>query len=494
MKSVLSYNRKWWAFLGITALALILTGELTAQKKLAHSAAINGVRERLGRAEGPDKEMILQQCIDLLTTDIANTEKAKDKEESYFYLGSIYFRKNDLVQAWNSYQKSLEYGKRFWEKQEKVTGGITLYSIKEALNDIKLKYFNQASRAYNEGANAATLDTMRLHFDKMFDRFLHLLEWDPKVEINGQSYVKGVYGTLAQANVLLMNKVTTNEERKKHRLEAIKYLEMLANSDKSNFTVVQFIVQLYDLDENYEKAIEWIDRFLGIETTDQEAQKVKIQLVARKGILLQVLNRPDEALKVYEDAIKKDPDNADLHFNLAGLYLNRNETDKALAEFMIVKRLSPNDVESNYQVGDAMFRLYLTKRKETIDKHGAEKADMKKVTETLKPHILEAQTALKDGLAVMEKNIATVQDVMETNYRIGKFYNYLAELEGHLNYTLENKEKVKLQKPYFEKAVEYLKKVVAEKNDHKTAWMHLGTAYMNLQMKKEAEAAFAKSK
>ncbi len=479
---------------GLFILSLILSSDVFAQKKLSHSAVIAGVRERITRATGPDKDEILKQCIDLLNKDIENSTKEKDKEESYFYLASVYLRMNDYPEAWKYYKNSLDQGKRFWDKQEKISGGFILYSIKEAQNDIKLKYFNQASKAYTDGANAANLDTMKIFFDKAVDRFTSLIKWDPKVEINGQGYVNGVYGTLAQIYVLVMNKETENDKRKAARNEAIKYLELLAKNDQKNMTVYQFIAQLYDLDENFEKAVEWIDKAIKIETSDSATIKAKTQMIARKGMLLQALKRPDEAMKVYEDAIKADPDNADLHFNLAGLYLNRNETDKALAEFKIVKKLNPNDVESNYQVGDAMFRMYLNLRKESIEKTGGEKADMKKVTAALKPNIEETQTALLDAIKVMDAGIAEATDQVDVNYRIGKFYNYVAELVGHLNYTLENKDKVKLQKPYFEKAVKYLKKVVEDKDDHKPAWMHLGTAYMNLQMKKEAEAAFGKSK
>ncbi len=478
----------------IMLVGLLSSTDLFAQKKLGHSPTIAGVRERLGRASGEDKDAILQQCIDLLNADIQNNTKEKDREEAYYYLGSVYYRKGDLPTAWKHYQSSLELGKRFWEKQEKIAGGILLFSIKEAFNDIKLKYFNQASKAYNDGANAATLDTMKIFFDKAIDRFTHLIQFDSKVEINGQGYVNGVYGTLAQIYVLIMNKETDNAKRKEARAEAIKYLELLSKNDSNNLTVFQFVSQLYDLDENYEKAVEWIDKALKTEVKDSTALIAKTQMIARKGILLQMLNRPLEAMKVYEDAIKADPNNADLHFNLAGLHLTRNETDKALAEFKIVKKLSPNDVESNYQVGDAMFRLYLALRKETMEKNGGDKADMKKVTGILKTHIDDSKSALLDAAKVMEANMATVSDPTDVNYRIGKFYNYMAELEGHLNYNLENKEKVKLQKPYFESAVVFLKKVVEVKKDHKQAWMHLGTAYMNLQMKKEAEAAFANSK
>jgi len=476
-----------------TALFLFSEGSVYAQR-LAHSAAINGVRERIGRAAGPDKDMILNQCIDLLKKDIETNIKEKDREESYYYLASVYYRMDNYEEAYKAYQLSLSFGKKWYEKQEKLTGGAILLSIKDALADMKLKYFNQATRAYNEGVNKSTLDSMKVFFDKTVDRFTKIIEWDPKVEINGQSYISGVYGTLVNIYILTMNKETDEQLRKEAMNNAIKYMEQLLTVDPKNMPVYQFITQLYEQDKNYDKALEWTDKALKVDAADSASKSIKMQMIARKAMILQVTNRPDDALKTYEEAIRSNPDNADLHFNLASLYIQRKETDKALVEFKIVKKLNPNDVESNFQVADEMFRYYIEKRKETIEKNGGDKADMKKVTELVKPVIEDTKLAVNDAIAVLEPTLATATDKYEVNYRIGKLYNILAEMEGHLFYNLENKEKIKKQKPFFEKAVPYLKTATELKPDSKNAWMQLGTAYLNLQMKKEAEDAFAKTK
>jgi hypothetical protein len=68
----------------------------------------------------------------------------------------------------------------------------------------------------------------------------------------------------------------------------------------------------------------------------------------------------------------------------------------------------------------------------------------------------------------------------------------MAELEGNLAYNLENKDKVKIQKPYFESAVKNLKETTRLKADHRNAWQNLFIAYTNLQLVKERDEALKK--
>ncbi|HNC49970.1 MAG TPA: hypothetical protein PLH27_13345, partial [bacterium] len=111
----------------------------------------------------------------------------------------------------------------------------------------------------------------------------------------------------------------------------------------------------------------------------------------------------------------------------------------------------------------------------------------------LKSDIEIVRTDIADAIASLEASLPTTLEMAETNYRIGKMYNYQAEIEGHLYYTLVNAEKVKKQKPYFEKAIPYLVKASELRPSHANTWIMLGTAYVNLQKKREAEAAFKKA-
>lgn len=140
-----------------------------------------------------------------------------------------------------------------------------------------------------------------------------------------------------------------------------------------------------------------------------------------------------------------------------------------------------------------MFFAYQKQRSNEIEKFGGPaKADMKKVTDILKPSIEACKQNILEAIGVMEKNLETSSDKAESYYRIGKFFNLMAELEGNLAFNLENKDKVKIQKPYFESAVKNLLETTRLKPDHRNAWQNLFIAYTNLQLVKERDAALKK--
>ncbi|MBL7958633.1 tetratricopeptide repeat protein, partial [bacterium] len=278
------------------------------------------------------------------------------------------------------------------------------------------------------------------------------------------------------------------------RERVLENLLKLSDADKTNLTVMYNIFIQYFDEKNYDKSIEWINKALMVETNDSLAKVIKSTLVQQKAYIFDnILGKSEEAFKTYEELIKSDPNNPDWHFNLARLYFGRNQNDKAIEELKIVKRLKPSDEESNFQVADEMFFAYQKQRSSEVEKHGGvAKADMKTVTEILKPDIEACKQNIMEAIEVMGKNLETSSDKAESYYRIGKFYNLIAELEGNLAYNLENKEKVKLQKPYFEKAVTSLKETIKLNPAHKNAWQNLFVAYTNLQMVKERDEALKK--
>jgi tetratricopeptide (TPR) repeat protein len=480
---------------------LILTAVLTTSASgqgLTHSAAIGGVKVRFKNAQSEpgDADKQWKEAIELLKTDLASATKDKDKEESYFYLGAVHFRKGDFAGAYDAFTKALTFGKKHFEEGEKLSGGVEVFSIKMSMNDIKLKTFSQANKAYNDALgitnpDSAKLDSMKKLLYKSIDKFRQVLTWDSVAFINGKNYVAAIYGTISYAYIQLMNVEPEEGNKKALREKIIENLIKLSSLDKKNFFVVYNIFTVYYQDKNYDKAIEWIDRGLQIETKDSAALAAKVELIRNKALIYDMTGKPDLALKTYLEALKSDSNNADIHFNLARLYSDRKETDKALAEFKLVKKLKPKDVLSNYQIANEGYKAYQERRHDIIVKYSG---TPKKVSEVLKPSIESCMADLKDAVGALESEIATAPDKAESYLIIGTAYNYLAQLEGDLVYDFENKEKAKNQKPYFEKAVENMKKAIEIKKDYKSAWYQLGVAYFNLQMKKEAENAFEKAK
>lgn len=478
------------------AILLFAAEQLSGQSK-SHSAVIGGVKVRFKNAvnEPGDAERFYKEAIDLLMkNNVVNDTKEKDKEETYFYLGSVYYYMREYQQAFDMFQMSLNSGKRFYEKSEHISGGIELFSIKECMNDMKLKTFNQGNKAFNGALALTTQDSMKTLFYHAIDKYHLILKWDPQAFINGSSYAAAVYNLLANSYIQLMNLEKEEANKKDLRSKILENLLKLSEVDKTNLTVMYNIYLQYYDEKNYDKSIEWINKALAVEANDSLSKVIKSSMVQSKAYIYDnILGKSDEAFKTYEELIANEPNNPDWHFNLARLYFGRNQNDKAIEELKIVKKLKPSDEESNFQVADEMFFAYQKQRSNEIEKNGgAAKADMKKVTENLKPAIIASQQSITEAIVVMQKNIETSSDKAESYYRIGKFFNLLGELEGNLAYNLENKEKVKLQKPYFEKAVTNLKETAALKPTHKNAWQNLFIAYTNLQMVKERDEALKK--
>ena len=485
----LRITSRFW--LTLVLIASVNGGWLFAQK-LTHSAVIGGAKQRLINSEssGYDRTDQLQQAIDLLTkNNVINDTKDKDREETHYYLANCYFRKGDFQEAYDAFQKALTFGKTHWEKTEKLTGGTQLFSIKDGINDMKLKLYNQGNKAYSDALQYKTNpDTMVILMNKAIERFNRLLQWDPKAFINENSYAMPAYGVIVNCYIKFLELEKDETKKKEIRVKSIQNLERMFEMDPNNLSIAFNVYQLYDAQKDTTKSFEWIDKGLKTSANDSISIVIKTALVQQKALILDLQNKPDEAIKTYTEAIAASPNNADLHFNLARLYLNRKDFDKALDEFKAIKKIKPDDSETNYIVADETYNGYQKKRAETVDKNGG--SMNKSVIAILKPTIENSIKEIQDAITSIEKVLPTASDIAEGNYRLGKMYALIAQMYGDLNANLENKDKNKIQKPYFEKALPFLKTAVQLKPDHKMTWHFLGIVYTNLQNAAEAKKAF----
>lgn len=72
-------------------------------------------------------------------------------------------------------------------------------------------------------------------------------------------------------------------------------------------------------------------------------------IYTRMGAIYDVLELPDDALIAFEDAIRHDPGDADAHYTLATLSVQRKQYDRAVHEFETAVQLSPLTVQ--YRLG-----------------------------------------------------------------------------------------------------------------------------------------------
>ena len=62
------------------------------------------------------------------------------------------------------------------------------------------------------------------------------------------------------------------------------------------------------------------------------------------------LKRYEEAEKEYREVIRINPDDAEAHYNLGFLYYVQKDYNKALQEFEIALKLSPNNQDIQYKI------------------------------------------------------------------------------------------------------------------------------------------------
>lgn len=106
---------------------------------------------------------------------------------------------------------------------------------------------------------------------------------------------------------------------------------------------------LYFYRGNYELALNEIDKALEIE---QSAEYLNL-----KGLLLTELGKFDESREIYRQALKMEPDLAEIHNNLGLLYLKMKKLDDAVVSFQEAVKKNVNYARAYANLGKALIDL-----------------------------------------------------------------------------------------------------------------------------------------
>ncbi|MBN1221958.1 MAG: protein kinase [Candidatus Aminicenantes bacterium] len=116
------------------------------------------------------------------------------------------------------------------------------------------------------------------------------------------------------------------------------------------------------------------------------------------GVVLHSRGFNDQALEVYEKALQLDPDYAEVCNDLAYVYMDKNEYEKAIAYFEKYASLNPNDANPHDSMGELLFRM--GRLDEAIGKY--------KYALSLKPDFLESAFSLSYIYALKEDYVSTL--------------------------------------------------------------------------------------
>jgi tetratricopeptide (TPR) repeat protein len=106
---------------------------------------------------------------------------------------------------------------------------------------------------------------------------------------------------------------------------------------------------LYFYRGNYELALNEIDKALEIEQT--------AEYLNLKGLLLTELGKFDESREIYKEALKMEPDLAEIHNNLGLLYLKMKKLDDAVVSFEEAVKKNINYAHAYANLGKALIDL-----------------------------------------------------------------------------------------------------------------------------------------
>jgi len=106
---------------------------------------------------------------------------------------------------------------------------------------------------------------------------------------------------------------------------------------------------LYYYRGNYEIAVNEINKALEIEQTTE--------YLNLKGLLLAQLRQFDESKKVYKEALKLEPNLAEIHNNLGLLYLKMKKLDDAVVSFQEAVKKNVNYATAYVNLGNALIEL-----------------------------------------------------------------------------------------------------------------------------------------
>jgi len=230
---------------------------------------------------------------------------------------------------------------------------------------------------------------------------------------------------------------------------AIDTYKKAALVDSTDMEVQSSLGVLYYRNKQYDKAVTALKTVLAKAKSDSKQYMDALFYTAYSYDLLQ---QGDKAIELYSNALKLNPDNKDLLFNVGRLYLVKADYPNAVDRFRKVVTLDPNDFDANFNSGFCLFQL---------KKHEESLPYLKKSVE-VKPDNTSAWAALVVALDQ-------------------------AGRKDSESYLLIGRGLLQLQKP--KEAVPYLKKSVDLKADSIPAWEKLVEALNQAELPKEAKDA-----
>jgi tetratricopeptide (TPR) repeat protein len=312
-------------------------------------------------------------------------EKKPENPEAHYELGELYGMKGRFAEMGKEFDACLQY-----DKKNKYGEPIRLW---------RQKYF---ADNFNAGVKAANEE----NFPQSLQSFQNAKAINPQ-EPDTYKNIAYVYSRMDSLEAVI-------------RI----YKELLAVKPDDYDTYVM-MANLYNQQEDYASSAEVLNKAVAV-----APDSVRPRLIGELGIVYDMMGKPDEAIRTYEEALKLQPNNKDLLFNMGRLYMMREDYPKTIELFTKVLVVAPEDFDVNYFVG----RSYL-KIGESIDKQARDLEDealaKKKKPNTARIDSLRqaAGENFKAAMPYLTKAVDLKQDVASAWHDLAVGYTRTGESE-----------------------------------------------------------------
>jgi len=318
--------------------------------------------------------------------------KKPENAEAHFMLGELYGQKGRIQDMVREFETSLSHSKKY-EKE------ILVY---------RQKYF---ADNFNAGVKAANEE----NYTAALQGFMNAKIIEPE-QIDSYKNLAFVYMRMDSIPAVLRS-----------------YQDLLAIKP-DDYETYMTMASIHNQRQEYARSAELLHKAVAA-----APDSARPRIIGDLGITYDMMGKPEEAMKTYLDALKMNPGNKDLLFNLGRLYLMRDDYANAINQLTEVLKLNPEDFEVNYNVGLSYLKIG-----ERLDKRARE--------------IEDAAMAAKK-----KPNTARIDSLRQAANA-----NFIG-------------------------AMPYLKKAVDLKPDQGSAWHNLGVGYMRAGDQEKAKEAFAKA-
>ena len=327
-------------------------------------------------------------------------EKTKEKSKTWYTKGLVYesiafsdnadykaLASDALEQAMEAYEKTLSM-----EKESSVLH----FQTTQRIETIWGNFLNQGADLYQKGDFAGALEA----FDKT-------------VKIKP----KDTTGLIYAAITAQQDKQFDAAEKYYNQLKAVDY----ASPDMYKSLI--YIQRAHHKDND--KALTHIREARELYPDDKDLMKEEINVLI-------ITERVDEAKEKLSEAIKKEPDNPNLHYNLAFLYDQVGDTDNSYEMYKKAVELKPDYFDAVYNLAVMNFNQAAEKLKI------ANEMDLKTYQKDGQKYIDEANAKFEEAVPYFEKaheikpNDAAVLENLELIYKRLKMFDKVEEVQGKI--------------------------------------------------------------